>query len=871
MAQDNDTNTAAAARPHSSGGRIALPVLFFVFTTVYAFLFFADPQAPSAVIFLFDFIYLVLFPGFVLAGLFVDPRRPLLKAVFSLALGAALFYILLLLTILLPIDVTATGWLVPILTALAVSARAIAWRGGGKDGSELISAEPAGMRTGLIMLLLLAVCALLVLAVGDPLLYSGDSPDHIAYIRAVAREGQTFPDRFLYAEGGRLTSDIRKGLAHSMWGALNAIRGNLEIAPLWKYISLITTLWTVAAIYTAGVMLSRRPAIGLIAAALFVLIYHRGLCAYQLITTAYGFPSGKIFYLAFLALLPLLAGRATWRPLLLAYVAAFCAVATHVAHALLIAFIVALAGAYFTLSAPPGKRIVAGAAPWIRAAFWIALACAPYLALRYFSHYHPNNPIHQHVQGTLTISRGLITANPLVFFRIAGELFLLATVAVFFLWGYSRDQRMLRLLLLGVIAILVLVFNPLAMPLIIDVLLYLIFRLEYTVPSMIVSAWLLVVLWDWTFSYTPRRRGRAAVGWIVAGLILAPRLAQTPAGFAYAGDTLREVRRRSCLNAADLYAAVQQIVPPGGIVASDPATSYCIPAFTDRFVVCTYDQHSVPNDSTAAERIVACRDIFSPAVPIKGAVALLERYGAEYVAVNGRLPGDIPFMYWKPGEREALAAMEKFLAVEGVFETVWRGDNVWLLKYLGPADIPAEADSALPVPKAPPSPPADVEAAVPVPSGLNNIYITALEARGDTVARGERVHLTVDWVRTGDVPAGNYIAYFRFDTRFPKGALYNTHYGKIYRKVIERIRGERFRFRHDHFPFRGIHPPDLWPQGLAVRDVLEIKVPEDIAAGEYSISVRLARVTQYPNYDLGDFLRDEDVFAGRAVGVIVIR
>jgi hypothetical protein len=82
---------------------------------------------------------------------------------------------------------------------------------------------------------------------------------------------------------------------------------------------------------------------------------------------------------------------------------------------------------------------------------------------------------------------------------------------------------------------------------------------------------------------------------------------------------------------------------------------------------------------------------------------------------------------------------------------------------------------------------------------------------------------------------------------------------------------ERYRFRYDHVPVGGIYPPDRWPLFESVTDTVTIMIPRDIAPGDYIISVSFSKSLRYPNYSLGDLLRDEDTFSGQPVGRITIR
>ena len=121
----------------------------------------------------------------------------------------------------------------------------------------------------------------------------------------------------------------------------------------------------------------------------------------------------------------------------------------------------------------------------------------------------------------------------------------------------------------------------------------------------------------------------------------------------YSSEGRARMNRLSCFNVRDLYEAIDETIPPGSVILSDPVTSYCIPAVTDQFVACTYDQHSIPNDSTALDRILDCRDLFLPGTSVSRAVGTMKQYGSQYLAVNGRVPRSVTPMYWKPNREIA--------------------------------------------------------------------------------------------------------------------------------------------------------------------------------------------------------------------------
>ena len=185
------------------------------------------------------------------------------------------------------------------------------------------------------------VCAL-ILRTGDPLTYTSDSPDHIAYIRTISTTHQVFPDRFYYAESGVLTRDIRKGMIHALWGAVNSLTGSPDVAAIWPLISLIGSIFLVVSLYCAGLVLFGSAATRPRRRRALRALLQGGLAGYQLVYNASGYSFGKSFYILAFAFIP--GCLASPRPgaLALFALALFAATGTHVAHLAMALFIIAV-------------------------------------------------------------------------------------------------------------------------------------------------------------------------------------------------------------------------------------------------------------------------------------------------------------------------------------------------------------------------------------------------------------------------------------------------------------------------------------------------------------------------------------------------
>jgi hypothetical protein len=228
-------------------------------------------------------------------------------------------------------------------------------------------------------------------------------------------------------------------------------------------------------------------------------------------------------------------------------------------------------------------------------------------------------------------------------------------------------------------------------------------------------------------------------------------------------------------------------------------------------------------------------------------------------------------MYWRPDEKAAGIAEKKLLNCGDSYRRIYYNDRVSLFRFNGSSGkiIDAPFDSAA-VSKQDFTKAIHVEHNDLIESGIDGIYISDYKLNNSTVKRGDTLNFYVDWVTERKIHVGSYITYIRFDTNFRKGPLYSFYYGKIYRKIIEQIKGRRFRFRYDKLPFNGVNPPDRWEPFNTVRENFSISVPEDISAGVYVISIKMAHKTQYPNYTMKEIFTDDDFYNGADIAKVFV-
>lgn len=831
---------------------------------------FAAGVIPSPVLLPFFFVTTVMVPGYIAAQSISPVRSIYLKVLLSFLYGTAISYILLTVFSIFSFDIVIIGLILPVASAvmliLRIAGRIVSPAGRADDH---VPADDRSKAAPLILLVLLIAATVLVLYQGDQMIWTSDSYDHVAYIRTVARTHEAFPRNFLYEKGGMLTRDIRKGLSHAMWGSLIAMTGSRDVAGLWVFISLTGSIFILIAFYCSGLLLFRSRAIGLLSSISFLLFYNGGLTGYQLITIAYSFPFGKIFSVIFISALALSIRSGRKDHLALAAVSSLAATGTHIGHFFICWFLIAVfwIAELFSRREPDRGTILRRRIPLSAAA--VASFNALYLAMRYFRDYAPSNVLHSHIQALLNLPGNMAILNPVVFIRSAGYLALIPLLSILVLFRAARADRTLRLLLWGTAATYVLLFNPIWVRFIMERISYLLIRMEFAVPSVLITAYLLWELWRKVSG------GRSTIGKIglisssiAVVLILGGTLVQYPARFAYTGSQKRQMKKYSALGMSELFDFLDRDLPEGSVIMSDPVTSYSIPAFTDHYVTCTFDQHSIPNDSTALDRILDSREFFFFAASPGELRHILDKYEVDFVVNNGGIPRWTYPMYWSPDLKSFGRVDSLFSRMPG-FSVVFSGPRFTIYSV-------ARSMMPLGAPEGRLHPDFVGEEVTPQSlermhrSGIDGIFISEVVIPEGAVSRGERCDIGIEWVAGKRVGHEPLVATVRFNREFEKGSLYRPMYGKLYRKLLEMVRSERYRFGIPHIPFQGQFPPDKWPLMRIISDRVHFTIPVDIAPGEYEVSVKLTIKTQYPNYRLSDLLRDEDIYEGETTGRITI-
>ncbi|MBU8920964.1 MAG: glucosyltransferase domain-containing protein [Bacteroidales bacterium] len=821
---------------------------------------------------LFTFFYfsMVLVPGFSLSRLVFRESGRLERVIYSFLCGSTQIFLVLFLLALAKAGIVLAASISPVLAIIFLIVNSLFSRDHGNRGAETEN-DRITVTSSIIIILtcLIVFSSILVLYSDDPLSLTSDSPDHLAYMRTVASSGETFPEVNLYSVGGILTKDLRKGLSHGLWASINLASGRTDPIPVWPLISVIGAIFMLLVVFYVAVRIFGDGSTGLLAVFITIFIFMGGLSRLNLVYTAYSFLFGKIFGLLFLAYIILYLDTGKRWMLIAAAASSFCAVSTHIGHIILHAFLMVTISSAFLIESRNGrwKEMLIQRVPLL--GITIIAVNIPYVLMRIIRDYAPNNVIHEHVQGLFQLGSGMMIMNPLPTFRFTVPLTFLALVSVLLLWKKSAGLKRVRAILWSTIGIFAVVFNPLLVPFLTKYVSYMLIRLKSSIPPVFLSALL-------TMSVVRAAKGRktnvtrfgALVGGAVIVIVFGAVLIRLFSGFAYSSGSIN--RSETCYSLSDLYEVIDSEIPDGSVIMSDPITSYCIPAFCNQYVVCTSDQHSIPNDSTALQRIFDVKCLFLPDEPLELITETLDRYGADHIVINGRIPSSMHSMYWKADESSAIMAIERLRKYPEIFTEIFSSDRLAMFRYNGISDISPQGITDIEIVES-------MEKLDLLPSsgmkqsGIDGIVIRDVLPHSHTASRGKMLSMTVEWIATGEIPPGSYRAYIRFDREFPKGSFYRKWYGKIYRKVIEKMRRNRYRFRTTHQPMNGLNSPDRWPEMTVMDDRFSFVVPSDIAPGEYTYSVKLLEHVQYPNYSLSDLLSDDDIYAGEIAGSLVIK
>jgi hypothetical protein len=459
------------------------------------------------------------------------------------------------------------------------------------------------------------------------------------------------------------------------------------------------------------------------------------------------------------------------------------------------------------------------------------------------------------------VSDALYIANPLKQWQWFGPIGVIATLCALVFWRDPRRTNGIAYVMAALITVPLVLFNPLVLPPLLRVMAYLVFRINVIAPFYIVAAAAVV----WTFSDWRNRRQPSRLRHILVGLVLIALAVAIKPLFgtnALGPSSLRNEQARSYQPWRQDLAALAGLPGPA-VIASDPLTSYAITAFTPHKVVATLGQHAPPNDLDVDNRIRAARDIMSPFQPMAHSIALVQERDVRYIVVNDNVPR-MRLHYWWIDPDKTDTVRDRLASAQDLFRVAYDRNGFTVFEYTG--GVPAtnaDFDNPLVIDTMPSWP------QVNRPAG--DALLIAYWIDSQFAVRGEAFDMRFLWASSEPHMLGNQAVVVRFDHIDPQLPLGGRPFPKLTRKLKETLSGVRYRFRHEHKVGGGLFGLDAWRPEFIYDDPVRISIPSDMAEGRYRVSVKMLTMTNQPNYRLGDFLFDRDVFQGPPVTEILIR
>lgn len=800
------------------------------------------------------FAYLVVLPGLAVARILgVRPRDPLEAGAWVPLLGyaAALLACFLWALWRLPLDVVRFGY-PAVVVALVLATPPRDTHRPPLDCDRIGTGERRAMA---ILAAFLVVVAVTVWIAGPPTHIQADTIDHAAYVNEVARTGQAFPHTAFYKDPGANGADLRKGLLHALMGVFERHLGASAIA-IFAFLAGAQLVILSLAVYAATRrMAGGSRAVAIASGALFVLCVDGGVGSKVVRMGFYPNHFGLAPLVMFIAAATGYLVRPSRRALVLCGVFAFTAAAVHVQFVVFTAAAAAVMVVWKACS--PCERWGEHLRRALSASLVGGAAILPYVVYRVATGYQ-TNPLHTEVQGAMFVGGGLFVVDPVRVADWMGWLGLGAFAGAVALWRHRRGASVVGYPIAALLTVLLVILNPLVLPVAFRALSYVVTRLGMIAPTYMTGGVLLAgaLGLDRRFAGGGQRWWRRVAVVLTAVAVLSGAARVVENRHVITGNSAAEARVSLQRWEHDIR-AVTAGLPDGSVIASDPVTSYFVSAVTPYYVLCTLDQHAPPNDRLAGARMAAARDIFSPYTSPVEKTRVMAEWGVDYVLVNEDIPRGLVLNYWTLGPDLARRARRTFRDLDGAFVRVATSGSLTLFRrtHLRVRQVGTE----VPVVHAAPAGARRIDK----PSGEATLVAARLGAT--QVGRGDRLHVDLYWSRHAPAPAGTYVVALRFDHT---GHL--APFGKVGRKIKERLDGVLYRYRTNHIIQRGFYGPDAWPSDAVVIDSTTVRIPTTLAPGEYSVQARLMREAPAPNTDLGSYFFDRDIYSGVEIGRLEI-
>ncbi len=703
--------------------------------------------------------------------------------------------------------------------------------------------------------------------------YNSDAPDHLSCIREMVERDQVLPRTTFYRDGDGAAVDARKGFFHVILASMAQL-ARLDPTQLWHLLPALLIPLTLVVFHTFARRLLRSEGTALFATFLALVCFGQ-VTRGSFVRLGYGSQLGTVLSWAVLAMALEFVMRPTRRmQLWLIALATFAAVATHLFSAALILF--SLGTFLVAMLIFRGWRY-RGLRRLGESLLFAVAGCIPALAWRFLFTYAPLNPIHTHRQGILSLGEHLFVLIPQEWTRFLAGAGFGAIILSLFLWRRARDDDAVLYLASLSLAPILIVANPIVVPLLEPYLGYLVARFVLAVPFLMVLAYVARWMGENLLELNSARRVVTSLFFYVFMVwLLFPRLE----GFAHSYSTasLEQRHNQSILVWRDLLERMDEQILEPSVILSDPVTNYSIPALTRHYTVSVLHQHGSPSDSLALERLAACRDVLSPYVGAGSKARLCRRFGVDFVLINQELPGPITSFFCNAGGEMVVQQAGALEAEDGLFRQVWSLPERGTLFQVRKENLDALSGIVTPGRHRPPAR-ADEELTREIlvrelPKGVIPVVadtvaaVTLMGVELDTTlaSRGEHVEASLYWRRVGDPPRFPLNVHLRLETPAPRGPLWTSSLSKIHRNWRQKRDDKAYRMQTQHVPLRGMFGVEHWPMDQFVVDRVRLRIAPYLSPGEYELKVMWLEEPFLPNIPFSHYLSDRDAYDGLTVG-----
>ena len=703
-----------------------------------------------------------------------------------------------------------------------------------------------------LFLALALMPAIGVAITGPPLNITSDALDHAGYVAEIARTGNPFPSTAIYLAPGADGQDFRKGLLHAVYG-LFARHTGVSPVDVFAVVGAFLLLTMTFVVYTSAHSMLRHRVAAVVAAVFFLVGTDWGVGSPMVRAAFYPNRFGAAFMLMFIASALEFVHRGPKVALRWCAVYAFAAAAVHIQYAI----VCGGAAGVILLWKPcsPCKSWDEHISRSLRVVLAAVAGALPYTLYRFFTAYQ-TNPLHQQVQDAVFVTPRWFVADPVQMWHTMGPMGIAALFCIKPLWGRRQNVPGAGYVIAAMLTFIAIEFIPFVLTPLYAVLKYIVFRLDVMVPFYMLPAFFLT---------TWKPHGARVTKTVLVVALLAcivPILRQN----AFTPSVVAAERRQGPDRWARGLYQLAESLPPGSVIASDPVTSYLISAFTPHYVVCTLDQHAPPNDLHVESRMTAARDIVSPYTTAREKDRLIRSQRVTHVVINRALPPGLILNYWTLEPSAAQDADDMFRSLRYEFEATEMDDGITSYRWRNeerlstlPRPVPRPVVNSLPAEATP----------VGELSGETVLDGATIVGAGILPPGGE-LEMNLYWSRRTVLPPGTYVVSVRFDRKFVSLPFDGQPFPKLTRKVMEKIRHERYRFRSDHMILGGLFGPDAWGSDEIVEDNVHVKLPTDLAPGRYRVQAKMLRIANQPNQELRDYFYDDDVYQGVRIGEITI-